>query len=73
MHDMPKMQENMQEICKICKKYAQYHTNMQTSIMPKKYAKYAKKHVKFAVYVNHFPICKKYANYALGTLLMVTQ
>ena len=37
----------------------------------KKYAKYAKKYVKHPVYVNHFPKCKNYANYAAGTLLIM--
>ena len=45
------------------KKYAQYAA--------KKNAKYAKQYTKYAVYVNHFPICKNYANYAPETLLPV--
>ena len=42
----------------------------RTSNVQKDMQDMQKKYVKYAVYVNHFPICKNYANYAPGTLLM---
>ena len=53
--------QNMPKICTICK--LEEYADVQ-------YKKTYEKYVKYAVYVNHFPISKIFANYGPGTLML---